>query len=178
MVGVQSIPATHMPGPQKFFFEIPIYRCTFEAHTELIAREKDEYLRCIGADPITKPDSYANSVASFDKERWYSWRFNEVVGWLRLYRYGSQIRGELWFVRSKRLLPRGQKNYEYFGKAFELHFSPTDSDDQIATALLDELQKLQGTRQFKKRFIDLECFQTAALLIQWGKLLPSRERHV
>ena len=102
-----------MIGPQHFFFEIPIYRCTLDAHTEFIAREKDSYLRYVGADPINTPDSYASALASFERERWYPWRFNEVVGWIRLYRYGSQIRGELWFVRSKRLVPRGQKNYEY-----------------------------------------------------------------
>lgn len=166
-----------MASPEQFFFELPIYRCSVEEHSNLLARQKERFLHDIGADPVRRPESYASAEDSFDKERWYPWRFNEVIGWIRLYRYGSDIRGELWLSRAKRQSPRGRKKYAHNGNAFQLHLDPADSDPQIAIAVLDELRRLQRDRQFKRRFIDLECFQTVAPFILWGKMLPPRERH-
>lgn len=164
-------------SPHRNIFEVPIYRCSLDEHTKFIDREREQYMAYIGADPVKTPESHASAIRAFEAERWYSWRYNEVVGWVRVYALGSQVRGELWFVSAKRLLPRGQNRFVYQGKAFELHPDLTLSDEAIASEVIDEFRALQRERAFHRRYIDFECLARVAPFVRWRELLARSNWH-
>lgn len=160
-----------MPGPDHHFFELGIYRCPIEQHTADLARDKQQYLAPLEKTKSVAPESYANAGHWFNREHWYPWRYNDVIGWLRLYQLGSQIRGELWFVNAKRIVRGAKKRFFYLGKAFELSFYPSQSENEIRTEVFEELKRVALERPIKGRYLDLECFLVAAPMLRWRALL-------
>src|SRR3990172_122407 len=61
------------PIEQKLCFEIPIYRCNEDKHSDEMAKEKARYL-----SPLSRLQSYATAERRFDEEEWYPWRYNEA----------------------------------------------------------------------------------------------------
>lgn len=91
---------------EKYFFDIPIYRCTIDKHTDELDKEKQKHLQHLvdlHGPEVKDSRSYEWAEHYFDRERWYPWRYNEIIGWIRLYILGPQIRGELWFLKAKKL---------------------------------------------------------------------------
>jgi hypothetical protein len=160
-----------MPGSDYHFFEIGIYRCPIDQHTDELARDRQKCLEPLERTKSVAPVSYAKAGDWFDREHWYPWRYNEVIGWLRLYRLGSQIRGELWFVNAKRITRGMKKRFFCFDRAFELRFRPSQSEEDIRAEVLAELKRVAGERPIKGRYLDLECFLVAAPLLRWRALL-------
>lgn len=142
-----------------------------EQHTEELARDKQRYLEPLERTKSVAPESYANAGNWFDRELWYPWRYNDVIGWLRLYRLGSQIRAELWFVNAKRINRGMKKRFFLLGDAFELWFRPSQSEEDIRAEVLAELKRVAGKRPIKGRYLDLACFLVASPLLRWRALL-------
>lgn len=160
-----------MAGPDYHFFEIAIYRCRVETHTHEQERAKQKYMEFFEASRESAPSSYERASSWFDSEHWYPWQYNEVIGWLRLYTLGSQIRGELWMAKAKRHVAGGRRRFFYMGKAFELHTFPSQTDGEIQAEVMQELEQFSKEPSRRSRYLDLECFEVAAPAINWRKLV-------
>ena len=64
------------------------------------------------------------------------WRFNQVVGWLRLVTRGHEVCGELWPADAKRFSRCVLWRFPLLGKAFEIHFWP----EQLPAEIVGELR--------------------------------------
>jgi len=155
----------------RYFFDIPIYRCSPDRHTSWLAEEKRKSLQPFEDTRDTAPESLAIAKQWFDEWHWYPWRYNETIGWLRLYALGAQIRAELWYVKAKRIVRETRKRIFFVGKEFELSFRTTDSNTEIGREVLERLKDLKQQPLFRKRFIDLECFEAVAPNLDWKGLL-------
>jgi len=102
------------------------------------------------------------------------WQYNQVVGWVRLYVLGSQLRGDLWKMTGKRLHRKSRNQIRLLGKAFEISLTPDESSEQIRAKIEEELQRLQNELSKKKRVLDMQCFRTIASCIDWRKLVDIR----
>lgn len=156
---------------EQYFFEVGIYRCPIEQHTEELARDREKYLEPYKATKSLAPESYESAGHHFDRAYWYPWRYNDAIGWLRLYRLGSQIRGELWFADAKRITRGMKKRFFYRDKAFELWFYPSQSEEEIRTEVLTELKRIGCEPPVKGRYLDLQCFLVTSPMIRWRALL-------
>lgn len=154
-----------------YFFEIPIYRCSPDQHASRFADEKRKSLLPLEATRDTAPESLVISAQWFDEWHWYPWRYNEAIGWLRLYALGSQIRGELWYVKAKRIVRETRKRIFFVGKEFEISFRATDQNAEIAEVVLQTLRDLKRRPFCRKRYVDLECFELVARHMDWQGLL-------
>lgn len=159
----------------RYFFEIPIYRCSPDQHESWLAGEKRKNLQPFEENRDTVPESVAISKQWFDEWHWYPWRYNETVGWVRLYALGAQIRADLWYVKAKRVVRETRKRIFFVGKEFEISFRLTDSDPEIGIAVLEKLRDLKRQSLFRKRFLDLECFEVVAQHLNWKELLSFPE---
>lgn len=178
--------------PERYFFEIPIYRCSQATHISEIKKEEQElhsgetkarqmgkHLRDKGSTP---DDQQLRSMFQVHPhlvlEEWrfvnncLPWRYNQIVGWIRLYVLGTQIRGEYYFTLLKRII-RGTRPKCLFhqGKAFELSFEPSFSSQTICNEVLAAIDDLRRERPFKGRYFDLEAFENCAPYINWHSLL-------
>ena len=158
---------------EKYFFEIAVYRNSedeFNSDLEKARKKHKERLSSeLGILPET--ETYKRSVEAFTGQ-YGSWRYNQVIGWIRLYSLGTQIRGEYWFVKAKRI-HRNMKDRYFFnhGKAFEINLSQHDSSEEIFLQVSNQLENLKQEKPFKGRHIDLEAFLTAGVYMNWRRLL-------
>jgi len=159
-----------------YFFDIPVYRCAVDKHTKEMEIEKRNLVKIFEDSDFTQEGirlSYSNLENHFDRNLWYSWRFNEIIGWIRLFVCGTQLRGELWWVSSKRIIKRGKKEFRWYGKAFESQRIERENSNKIFEILYRCLNQLINERPCKGRYIDLDLFLTLGPYINWRKLIDN-----
>ena len=91
--------------PETYFFDVPLYRLPREQYY----RDMEKYKANTSlGDPGFK-DFYDRNPDRRVRDEDYAfhrfggaWDFNEIIGFVRLFRLGSQIRGELWLNDAKR----------------------------------------------------------------------------
>lgn len=167
----------------KTFFEIPIYRCNMEHHTDEMNKDKERHinlsLEFSGARTQRERECVIQSAESaFDRSQWYPWRYNEAIGWIRLCQHGRRITGELWFIRAKKIrkgLVR-KRFYYHTGKIIELNFRPEDSSERVFCRVCNELERLSCGSRLRKHYVDLQAFQAIGSFVNWRRLLRFENR--
>ena len=108
-------------GGARYFFDIPVYRLTEERYNA----ERQAWI-----DGAMYPGSPANNeqrrafyAANRDNENaardrfWQlyggCWRYNEIIGYVRLHFFGSQLRGEYYGVTARRIVRTRKKIIEH-----------------------------------------------------------------
>jgi len=164
-------------SPERYFFELSVYRVSesayyseFDRHLE---RFWDETERMHGR---TRQELFPDDQRALIQEQQLrefggSWRYNQVVGWVRLFVLGSQIRGECWMVTAERLMRRGRREYRYPGQAFTLNCSRRMSANQIRDAVFVELAGFQKECRNGRCVLDLSSFENAARYMNWRGML-------
>ena len=161
---------------EKSFFEIPIYRCSFEQHLIEMEKEKTKYIRsCLvhtGDLPEIRASAHKIAENHFDRHRWRSWFYNEVIAWIRLYQDHTQIKGELWLVGAKKIRRGLVRKKFYFDtwKIIELNLEYSDSSEKIFDRICNELTRLAQHKRFKKWYMDLGILETIGPFVDWRQL--------
>ena len=162
---------------ERYFFEIPVYICEEDAYCREREKAKQKflenlYVKCNGISREQAPDIYPNAEYFFEYDYGGAWRYNQVIGWIRLYVLDWQIRGEIWFVKATRIRRNmRKKRYYWFGKAFELWFYDQDSSAEIYEEIYHTLEQLRDELPFKKRYIDIEASYNIGQHVDWHGLI-------
>lgn len=161
--------------PERYIFDISIYRTTERRFNAQYDRDLKAYFKRIWPDGA-KDRLPKESVLGAEQHFWETyggpWTFNQVVGWVRLYILGSQVRGELWFVRARKLVRRPRhRQIPMIGKAFELHTRSEESSKQIYQLVLTELKRFRKTFRGGRLMLNLECLLNAGPHIDWHALI-------
>lgn len=146
----------------KYFLDIPIYRCPSEKHEEEMEKEKS------GWEETNTLKQY------FEREIWYPWLYNDIVGFIRLLVHGKSIKGELWFDRAKRVQKHPKRRIiKYKGKAFEFHPSNSMSSENIFQELKRKIENIKkGRKYLKNRYIKKDNgFEEIGKAINWKEFL-------
>jgi hypothetical protein len=164
--------------PEQYFFDVPIYRCSLDQHTETMKKQEKHaqaYLAAMSfGDEASRTKCYNQERARWNKYHWYCWQFNEIVGWIRLYvLMGGQIRGDEFYCSAKRIVARSRAPIQFRGKAFEIYVHREDPNEAIYNKILAALKDMQREPQFKKRFIDTSNLEYLGCFIDWKALLPA-----
>jgi len=161
----------------KYIFEIAVYSCESDKFFKDREKKLQEHIDWLvkasgGITPNQAPDVFKETEDHFIK-KYGGWRYTQAVGWIRIFIFGWDVRGEYWFVNAKRIdREMNKKKYEWKGKAFELSFSSENiSSLEIYQAISMHLENLKSERPFKGRFIDMEAFQSVGPFINWRKIL-------
>ena len=162
----------------RHFFEVPIYRCSPEQHLLETECLKARLLEPIQYQKTSNPENFHFFEQLFDSRTRYTWDFNEIVGYIRLYPLGTQIRGELWFMKAKRLRRGMKKKLRWIEKAFELNCSPSESNADIGSRVLARVNALENEAPCQGRYIDTLSLSNVASFLDWGGLLgfPQQKR--
>ena len=166
---------------EKYIFDVAVYSGSNELF--LAQREKKLQSHFDWLNKMSLPDMANWSPASNDEfsreargsfiQKYGGWQFTQIVGWVRLFPLKWQMRGEYWFVNSKRInVHMNNKKFEYYGKAFELsYFSGKETSADIFREILKEFDKLKNESPFRGRYIDLEPLQNIGLFVNWRDLI-------
>jgi hypothetical protein len=163
---------TQYPKLDYFFFDIPVYRCSQDKHSAEMDSEKCRFLGRLQRTSTAEINDDLERL--FDREVSYPWRFNDIIGWIRLFVLGPQLRGELWWNRTTRQVKRGRKRFSFDGEAFELNLLNVNDSTEIVRLILERLNSLNRHFLFKGRYIDLSLFMNLSPYINWQSLMQSQ----
>jgi hypothetical protein len=99
------------------------------------------------------------------------WRFNEIVGYVRLHFLGMQVRGELFMVDVEKFVRTRKKLliYQTHKVALERDIPLNASNEEIFEVIL---QYIVDTRQeLKPRYVDSSLFELIGKFVDWKALL-------
>lgn len=153
----------------KYFFEIPIFRCSpnqtiLEDRTEL--NGLIEYFK--SANPGIEHD-YEKLALSSMRLKASSYYYSELVGMIRLFSIPGQIRAELYFVKQKISRKLKKKTWELKSrKIFELWIHKSDTNENILKRLLVMIRGYhKESITISKFYVDLACFSRAGKFIDF-----------
>lgn len=154
--------------PEPIFFKIPIYRCTKETHTKYMEKERNKFI--LIEDKEESPISYQNGIVLFQDEKWYPWKYNERIGYLNLFIFGTQLRADTWFIAKKRI-NKGiiKKKFILVAKSFEKEIPLNKNSDDVFKFILNTLITYNKTK-FKKFHFDLSTFKVTGKFVNWIEL--------
>jgi hypothetical protein len=159
-------------SPQKYFLDIPVYRCSPNKHKKELAADRQAHIENAildGADPMW-------AEASFDSQHAIPWRYNQVIGYLRLYttQRRDTIKAEFWRIEQRRISRQQGKKVFKLRRGDALGFWIDGlSSQEIYKAILEHLKKLNKDRRFRNRYIDLEVLKTMGPFVDWQGLIHS-----
>ncbi|MEX0752567.1 MAG: hypothetical protein WD073_06540 [Xanthobacteraceae bacterium] len=165
----------------RYFFDVPVYRL---AENEYYSK-RQRYIEDVlfpANDPyrdalleIERKDPNANIGFREHLARVYGgcWRYNEIIGYIRLHFLGSQIRGEYFSVRKKRIVRTRNKTLEYrtWKIAPEIDIPDGASSTEIFKLIMEYVEDCR--KELKGRYIDVELLQTLSPWIDWRGLYLS-----
>lgn len=164
----------------RFFFEVPLYWCDQGKFETKYTQDLEVHMGTFAGGADTKGEHLPRSAIAGIKERFGKgyvapWRYNQVVGWIRLFVTGPQIRGDLWLCSNQRYSRRmNRKHITLTGKAFELHCWPHQSSQEIAHLVRTEIVSSVRRTRNGQLTPDLECFDNMSSSLNWCQLVFGR----
>lgn len=167
----------------KVFFDIPVYRLAqgeYEAEQKAFIQQQ-----------ISEGGAAFEEVCRRDQKQikfWEThfleiygggWRFNEIIGFIRLHFFFTQIRGEYWRVTAKKITRTRKKLFAFFDPkvTFEEEV-PTGSTNAKIFALIQKyLARAQSERHLKKFYIDKSVFENVGPHIDWNGMMKLQTSH-
>jgi hypothetical protein len=164
-----------------YFADIPVYRI----HKGKYYEERDAYIdKMMYGDTLEEREmrrafyerNRDHEIFHKDRlEKQYGgiWRFNEIVGYVRLHFVGMQVRGELFMVNAKRLVRTRKKLFLYQTHkiAVEWDIPLNATNDEIFKVII---QYIEDTRQeLKARYVDSSLFELMGKFVDWKALLKA-----
>ncbi len=151
-----------------YFMVIPVYRLSEDKYysqmnedfEKLISRSWDINFR------RNNPDMVESWRISHRSSYGGDWEFNEVVGHIKLFFMGSQIRGEYWGTEPQRKVRTRKKKFEF--KAHKLVAEGAiweKTSDGVLAAIEEYLSRCK--EELKGRYIDLREFEALKNYVNW-----------
>jgi hypothetical protein len=153
------------------FFDIPIYSMNPEGYKiriEKSLQKSRDGLRLKKDNP-----NYEDVNDLLRKQICIEWEYNQIIGYLKLYRLNDRIYAEVWKIDKKRMsLKLKNKVFKYFPSypEWNIDLKKLKTSQSIYEKLLKELPN-DMTGLFKKYFLDLRLLKEIGPYIDWVELL-------
>jgi hypothetical protein len=126
--------------PVRYFLDLPVYRITEDRYyndraafvDRILFPHDASYSEQRRVDEKKNPGSLAGIRDHFEKAYGGCWRYNEIIGYIRLHFLGSQIRGEYYGINRRRIVRTRTRQLEYMtwklAPEVDIPLDATDSD--------------------------------------------------
>ncbi len=166
----------------KYFYDLPVYRLTEQQYYH----EREKYIE-EAIFPRNTPNLEQLRQLEKDKpsiinalrlrhEISYggAWKFNEIIGYIRLHFLGTQVRGAYFDPNKKRIVRTRCRTLDLqtLKLAPEIDIEHPISNTTILAAVTQYIQDCR--RELPRRFIDTELFDSLSLHINWLALFNSK----
>jgi len=127
-------------------------------------------------------DIKKNLSEHFDLKNHKPWFHNNIIGWIRFYMLGSQLRGEIFYTCNERVGNHLNKKIEssnYCPILIEFSFDDVSSSEKILNQIKLKIIEVQNDKSLfpiKKFYIDLSEFNRISEFIDWKSLLEEYSR--
>jgi hypothetical protein len=163
--------------PYRYIFDVPVYRLP----EDLYYRQRNAFVAKWKKEAF--PDSALRQIHDGNRDHAIAtrdhliglyggcWRYNEVVGHIRLHFFGSQLRGEYFGVKAQRIVRSRRKLFEWKTDKLAPDVDvPNDATNaEIASLLRQYLQDCN--KELPRRHIDAKILDRVAPHVDWRALL-------
>ncbi len=119
------------------------------------------------------PNLKTQRVSHFKKSYGGSWEFNETIGYIQLYFFGTQIRGEYYAVNAKNIVKTRKKQFEFI--TYKLAPELTIRDKTNGGILKTVRAYIENcNKELKNRHLDTREFEMLAPYINWESLYKDK----
>ena len=160
-------------------FDIPVYRLP----EELYSKQQEDYVKAIisGYDTdklfanITEDNAKQkiNDASYYFKEFGGGWRYNEIIGYIRIHKFGNQIRAEYWQTDAKRIVKTRKKQFIVKNRKLvpEVKIKNTSSNGDISKAIDECINRCKN--KLKARHIDLDDYNKTLKHVNWVDVIKN-----
>ena len=161
-----------------YFYDVPVYRLSRERYY----KDMDNFInknmssgsvrhRKLMEEFYKNEPSQKNAAEERLRQSYGgAWEYNEIIGFIRLYFFGTQIRGEYWGVNSQRVTKTRKKTFEYktlkLASEIDIHHEP--NSPSIFFRILEYLDQCQ--KELKGRYFDISHLKTIGRYVDWKSL--------
>ena len=166
----------------KYFFDLPVYRLDRETYYQQRAKHIDNvlfppdspYSESLRQREKDNPDSNIGIRDHLERSYGGCWEFNEIIGYIRLHFLGSQVRGEYFAVRKKRVARTRTKLLEYqtWKLAPEVDIGHPVTSEGVLSAIREYVADCG--KEIPGRFIDSSKFDAIAGFVDWEALFRAQ----
>jgi hypothetical protein len=159
----------------KYFFELPVYRLKEEdyyhqrdAHIDRAMYPPDDtYSEAMRAKDQAEPQKSVAVRHMFAESYGGAWRFNEIIGYIRLHFLGTQIRGEYFSVSRRRIVRTRTKQFAMrtWNLAPEIEIEQPITNASVRHAVDRYIESCR--RHLPKRYVDTETFDVVCKHVGW-----------
>jgi hypothetical protein len=162
-----------------YFLDIPVYRLSedrYYSEMHLFIDEKmypgppehDEIMKRFHSRSPDQERSFREHLRAYYGG---AWDYNEIIGYIQLHFLGTQIRGEYWQIKGKRIQRTRRKVFEWrtWKLAHEIDISTGASNSEIYALIREYLADC--ARELKGRHIDVRRLEAIGPYVDWRGLL-------
>lgn len=156
---------------KKYFFELPVYRLSEKDYE----KEEDTFLLKY-YNEVHLRNGRVNSSISYEEFKEKSmlyrdiWQYNEIIGYIKLYILGSQIRGEYYQHKTSRIRKTRTKHFKFLTlKLVSESNLSNKTNEEIYNIILKYIEDCN--LELQKRYIDIKYFKQIGKFVDWNNLI-------
>jgi hypothetical protein len=175
-----SLGTNHMAV--KYFFDLAVYRLPEDQYYAERTAHVDRVVFPLGTPRIAdmrkleevRPEIIDALRARAEESYGGIWRFNEVVGYIRLHFLGTQVRGEFYGPNRKRIVRTRTRTLEFhtWKLASEVEIETPITTIRISEAVAQYIADCR--RELPTRFIDAELLESLRPHLDWQALFLAK----
>lgn len=163
---------------EKYFIEIPVYRIPEKQYSVELENYINKHLNSGTPQDVAfmqktlkeSPNLKLKFKEILKDDYGGNWKYNEIIGYIRLFFLGTQIRGEYWGTKAKRKRRTRKKFFEYktwkLAPEIELHWETESS--AIFAKVLEYITAC--SKELKGRYIDVRPLMVIGPYVDWMTL--------
>ena len=154
-----------------YFFEIPIYRTSKEKFYQEVEKNINKYFSKL--DSFSKEFYENNPKEKLDWEKDQRnvygniWEYNDIIGYIKLFFYGTQVRAQYWSIKAKRIIKTKKKDFICkdwsYGPAISVHY------EKDSLGIYNRIIELVDffKKELNNRFVDTSKLDVIGRYIDW-----------
>ena len=158
-----------------YFLSIPVYRVPEEKYYSEMEKDFNRVLSDTWEEDFiaSHPDLVDGYRSNHRDTYGGDWEFNEIIGFIKLFFMGTQVRGEYWSTKPKRKVKTRKKDFEFKTHKIVAECEIRQKTNVYILRAIEEY--LTRSKQYlKNRHIDLREFEALKDHIDWVSVLEAK----
>jgi hypothetical protein len=159
---------------RNYFFEIPIYSMKQDTYEnklkQKLIREKAKY------NLKKNNPNYELANEAIRKFAFREWNYNQIVGYLKLYRLGDNISADFWKIDNERIpfkLDKKVFKYQFISPEWDIDLSELKTSNEIYEKIIEELPN-DCRELYKGYYLDLSILLEIGPYVNWKELINKK----
>lgn len=156
---------------KKYFLDVPVYRLSEEKYDAGLKKHLDEILEPRKEFLEGHPEFKALHIEVTVKGYGGIWMFNEIVGYIRLYIYGTQVRGEYFTNDVKKHVKTRKKIFKHVTDKLVIEADLTMGKNNLEIYHAIFLYIEECKKVLKHRYVDDSIFKNIGAYVDWMAMI-------